>query len=248
MELSKEYILECLEKYCDLGEHLSEYSFYNDIVAPLLQAGCFPGMDYANGVTKGVLIFPNCNFVIKIPFYGNEECEEYTDGLTYEEAMEKYGEDWSDRPKEYYLDPFYGAQGRHNSWDYCAVEAELYAEAVTEGLEFLFAETQCIGTANGWPIYAQTRVEIFAFADPEDENRDFPSEQELEQADNLRGQKDSLYCSKVWIAELIRAYDLDTYHCLSAFCERFNIGDFHDENIGYLNSLPVLVDYSSYDN
>jgi hypothetical protein len=66
MKLTKEYILECLDKYCTF-EGLTEDNFVNLVVAPLQDAHCFNDWTWDNGVTKGVIIFKDFDFVVKIP-------------------------------------------------------------------------------------------------------------------------------------------------------------------------------------
>lgn len=86
-----------------------------------------------NGATKGVFVFPNLHYVIKIPFTHSCEDEE-----------------------------LYGADAQNNNWDYCEAEVLKYNQATDNGVNECFAKTSCIyTTACGYPIYLQEQAEIF---------------------------------------------------------------------------------------
>jgi hypothetical protein len=241
---SKEYVLECLNKYCHFnGRDLCEQNFEDLVVCPLREADF--EFYWANGVTKGVIIPLMCNFVIKIPFYGEEDCSGYEDGLEdYEEIQARYGDDWSSRVPIFEVYPFSGAWS-DEGWNYCEAEARMYKGAEEEGLEYLFAKTEKIGEVCGWPVYCQDRAEMLNDLEMGEQN---PQEDSIDRARDIRDQ-DEAYCqaSSFWIATLLEEYDEDTYWQLSEFCKKYGVSDLHDGNVGYINGVPVLVDYSSFD-
>lgn len=240
---SKKYVLECLNKYCHFdGRALCESNFKELIVDPLKEADCLD-FDWAHGVTKGVIIPFDSNFVIKLPFYGAEDCVGYEDGLEdYEEIQARYGDNWSDRVAIFEVCPFNGAWS-NDGWDYCEAEARIYKEAVNEDLDFLFAKTEKIGEICGWPVYCQERAVMF-----DDEDWESPAESIVDRARDLRNM-DEAHCqtSSYWIAALLENYDEDTYWRLCEFCQKYCIEDLHEGNIGFLDGSPILVDYSSFD-
>ena len=89
-----------------------------------------------DGASKIVMIPMDKDYVIKIPFYGQED---------EDEAI-----------------PFMGAVSpaidTNESNDYCALEEVIYNEAVEWGIEDFFVPTVFIGDVLGVPIYVQTRI------------------------------------------------------------------------------------------
>lgn len=124
MEARKEDLDEILEalSYGTFDEN-DEADFYSIVVQPFSEKYKKP-FDYATGATKGVLIFEQLGFVIKIPFCRNSE------DCYYNSA---YG--------EYECCYFTGAD-TDNGWDYCEAEANKYERAEEEGLAQCFAKTK----------------------------------------------------------------------------------------------------------
>lgn len=109
-------------------EDLDEYNFENEVIYPFEEKY---KKDYGwnNGASKGVLIFKDMNFVIKIPF-------SQIDG-------------------EYLC----GAEEANEEWNYCSQEENRYLLAKKYGLQSIFLETTQIGTIKGYPIYIQLFAE-----------------------------------------------------------------------------------------
>ena len=123
-------------------DEIDEAEFYPVVVQPFSEKYKKP-FDYATGATKGVLIFEQLGFVIKIPFCRNSE------DCYYNSA---YG--------EYECCYFTGAD-TDNGWDYCEAEANKYKRAEEEGLAQCFAKTKKIGDIDGYPIYMQELADIY---------------------------------------------------------------------------------------
>ena len=133
-------ILEALS-YGTFDEN-DEADFYPVVVQPFSEKYKKP-FDYATGATKGVLIFEQLGFVIKIPFCRNsEDYDDYYECCNY----------------------FTGAD-TDNGWDYCEAEANKYQRAEEEGISMCFAKTEKIGEINGYPIYMQDLASIYKNVD-----------------------------------------------------------------------------------
>lgn len=186
----------------------------------------------AEGATKGVIIPKDKNYVIKIPFFGKHYSYTQKGGKEKIEFEEFYSE-------------ISGSQ------DYCAAEVIIYNKAKKEGLEVCFAETCCIGETNGYPIYAQQKAsiglidwDIFCEECGGEEEAEFRCQTLSEKyyiTDANEGKLDP-----TWINDFISSYDEEFFEILSNFLLENEIYDLHDENVGYISGMPVLVDYSSF--
>ena len=120
-------------------DELDDCTFDESVVIPFKDSYKKP-FKAANGATKGVLIFPNFGFVIKIPFV-------YCDG-----------------------DELCGAQDGVNAWDYCSQEVCRYEMAEEEGFGDIFLETDLLGEVNNHPIYIQPYADILGGMDSDNYN------------------------------------------------------------------------------
>lgn len=243
--LTKEYILEQLEKYCDL-DWLSAGNYEDKIIYPLQRAGVFDKYDwtYDAGISKCVLIFDNLDYVIKIPFYaewfeGEEiDYDEENDEPIYEDG---YTADY----------PFEGIEVegyvKENHWDYCETESLLYKAAEKNGVAEYFAETIHIGYAKDWPIYAQTRACMFCSEDSRTtRSRKNYTDEEKETVKTIRSTT-NFYLDDEWLMDFIAFWGQARLMQLIQFCNEYFIDDLHNGNIGYVCGAPCLIDYSSYD-
>lgn len=242
--LKKEFILEQLEKYCTLDESLCEGTFYEQIVCPLQDADCFDNdsWTYDSGVSKGVLIFNDLDYVIKIPFY----CE-------YEEECGFYDEndEWVSEGGGPLGEPFMGVavEGfcKENEWDYCETEELRYKVAKKHNVENYFAETWHIGTVCGWPVYAQVKCCMYRSEESHSiRSRKNYSEQDRERARSARNAT-KLFVDEEWLIDFLQYWGEECFKDLAQFCEEWLIDDLHPGNLGYVCGVPCLVDYSSYD-
>jgi hypothetical protein len=244
--LNEKFILEQIEKHCCLDEELSSVTFYEKVVRPLEQSVEFNQYDwtYDSGISKGVLIFDSLDYVIKIPFYA-EGFE--GDQIDYdEENDEPIFED--DYTSEY---PFQGVEVegfiKENEWDYCETEVLRYEVAKRNSMEDHFAKTYLIGFAIGWPIYAQVRACMFrSEASYSTRSKKNYTEEERETARKIRDEK-KFYLDEEWLMDFIAFWGEERMLAFIKFCEEWFIDDLHGGNLGYVNGIPCLVDYSSYD-
>ena len=253
--LNKEYILDCIDKYCDL-EELDEYSFEHKVAMALRDAKCFDcEWTWDCGVTKGVLIFSGVDFVVKIPFAGQSEYMEshyenrYGDWVSSSYQTKKTnastcgfryveGED--------HFENFSGAECE-NGWDYCEVEATRYCRAEEAKVEEVFAKTEWIGDVHNYPIYIQERCCMFREETSSNQNKyDSRTRADYEKVNTLREKYDFHSIDDDWMLDFLIYYGEEMFKRLADFIFNENIYDLHNGNIGYRKGRPCLVDYSSY--
>ena len=225
MEARKEDLDEILEalSYGTFDEN-DEADFYSIVVQPFSEKYKKP-FDYATGATKGVLIFEQLGFVIKIPFCRNSEDCEYNS---------TYG--------EYECCYFTGAD-TDNGWDYCEAEANKYERAEEEGLAQCFAKTKKIGDIDGYPIYMQELADIYKSIDYQSSH----TEEDSRQVSSICNNNNFYMFNIEWLSDAFHYYGEKMFHKLLEFIRTVGINDLHDGNIGYIGNRPVLVDYSSFD-
>ena len=225
MEARKEDLDEILEalSYGTFDEN-DEADFYSIVVQPFSEKYKKP-FDYATGATKGVLIFEQLGFVIKIPFCRNSEDCEYNSA---------YG--------EYECCYFTGAD-TDNGWDYCEAEANKYERAEEEGLAQCFAKTKKIGDIDGYPIYMQELADIYKSIDYQSSH----TEEDSRQVSSICNSNNFYMFNIEWLSDAFHYYGEKIFHKLLEFIRTVGINDLHDGNIGYIGNRPVLVDYSSFD-
>ena len=241
--LTKEYILEKIEKYCTLNEDLCSGTFYSQVVSPLEDAQCFNNWTFDSGVSKGVLIFNDLDYVIKIPFY----CEYY-------EGEEGYYDDednWIEgEPGEPTGDAFSGVEVEgychQNEWDYCETEELRYLAAEKNNMEEHFAKTWCIGTVQDWPIYAQ--IKCCMYRSEESYSTRSKKTYTAEDQESVRNIQDTtkVWTQEDWLIDFLHYWGRDRLIAFMQFCDQWNIDDLHGGNLGYICGVPCLVDYSSY--
>lgn len=198
-------------------DELDQYSFDDDVVYPFNEKYKKP-FKTASGASKGVLIFPDFGFVIKIPFI-------FCDG-----------------------DEMCGAQDGVNAWDYCSQEACRYEMAEEEGFGDIFLETDLLGEVNNHPIYIQPYAEVLSKIDGSeydskhrsgtDMDRTFVKE--IDDAENY----DTL--NSMWEADLLVRYGIEKFKSFKKYIKDNWINDLRDENIGYIGKNPVLIDYAGF--
>ena len=225
MEARKEDLDEILEalSYGTFDEN-DEADFYSIVVQPFSEKYKKP-FDYATGATKGVLIFEQLGFVIKIPFCRNSE------DCYYNSA---YG--------EYECCYFTGAD-TDNGWDYCEAEANKYERAEEEGLAQCSAKTKKIGDIDGYPIYMQELADIYKSIDYQSSH----TEEDSRQVSSICNSNNFYMFNIEWLSDAFHYYGEKVFHKLLEFIRTVGINDLHDGNIGYIGNRPVLVDYSSFD-
>lgn len=221
MGIRKEDLDEILEalSYGTFDEN-DEADFYPAVIQPFSEKYKKP-FDYATGATKGVLIFEQLGFVIKIPFCRNsEDYDDYYECCNY----------------------FTGAD-TDNGWDYCEAEADKYQRAEEEGISMCFAKTEKIEEIDGYPIYMQELASIYKNVDYQSSH----TEEDSRQVNSICDSNNFYIFNIEWLSDAFHFYGEKVFHKLLEFIRTVGINDLHDGNIGYIENRPVLVDYSSFD-
>ena len=211
-------ILEALS-YGTFDEN-DEADFYPAVVQPFSEKYKKP-FDYATGATKGVLIFEQLGFVIKIPFCCNSE--------DYDDYYECYN--------------YFTGADTDNGWDYCEVEADKYQRAEEEGISMCFAKTEKIGEIDGYPIYMQELASIYKNVN----YQSLHTEEDSRQVNSICDSNNFYMFNIEWLSDAFHFYGEKIFHKLLEFIRTVGINDLHDGNIGYIENRSVLVDYSSFD-
>lgn len=138
----------------------------------------------------------------------------------------------------------------------CEREVELYEKAVELGLEKFFPRTELFCCLGGVPIVIQEKVD---FADC-----DIPSAKsnEIERIArcefhyklynkimNYLRENADFYVRNIssrWLSACVRLYGKKTVFELEKFIIDNRINDLHGNNVGWLNSKPVILDFSGY--
>lgn len=225
MEINKEELEEILNalQYCYFGENC-DIDFYYDVVEPFTDHYHKP-FSYDKGATKGVLIFEQLNFVIKIPFTSSGDEEEY------------YNEDGERNYDSY--EYFCGADA-DEEWNYCEAEAIKFTRAKEEGLGICFAETRKITEIDCYPIYIQEFAKIFSYGESKHTKEDETK------VNSICNSKDFSVFNLEWLSDALVFFGEEIFYKLVDFIKRLGINDLHNANLGYINDRPVLVDYSSF--
>ena len=185
-----------------------------------------------HGVSKAVIIDPDLDVVIKIPFnttfYYNAN---NGDDLTYDPDLPDI--------KENILDNF------------CQIEADIYQECINEGngYEIFLAKTKEIDNLH----YVQEKCETYEDKyDIYDDNFQEKTAKDIEKYNNkLEGKR---FFPSRFILDLIKSYGEDkTFNFLEFLKSDSDIArsismDLHSENIGYRVSdgTPCIIDYSGW--
>lgn len=238
-------------------------SYISDPLHHAFRNNKFPSHSVECGATKAVILIQGEPFVLKIPFseYYSEDsfeneinfvqaeknldrseayewvCENCDDGeFCYEFEMAK-----NDRLSITMLQKY---QHLLTGADYCALETCYYEEAFARNLGDYFAAEEFVGYIQNIPVYKQQRV--MPFYDYYDlssrKNKSFG-------ATATRERCEELHCccfDELWIADFFDTYGEDEFIKLTAFLDEFNIGDLRRANIGYIDGLPILLDYAGY--
>lgn len=158
-------------------------------------------------------------------------------------------------------------------WNYCEIEEVLFKEAKKKGVGKFFAQTILIGDVNGYPVYVQERGRVFDLRDErplsEKEKREGYQRQysdifTMEMQTNYWHELIDIYkeyCKEnhcrcrdymlrqlpdMWLVDFYLYWGAKNLHKLLVFLDEYYIDDFHNENVGYINHIPVIIDYSSF--
>ena len=187
--------------------------------------------DILTGASKCVVLLCNQNFVLKIPFAGQEIWEQ----IRNLDATEYNSDDY-----DFVFYPFNHARTKDN-WDYCNDEVEIFKKAEAAGVGSFFARTDFYGySKDNHPIYVQERCEVFDSVDVDDMYKNLSKEIKTSASEV------SSELPEEWIALAIKYFGQELTDKFLTFVEDERIDDLHYSNFGFIGDRPVLIDYSGY--
>ena len=220
----------------------------------------YPEYEVSTGASKCVIIPNDKNYIIKIPFTGEGSDEIYENDSEYYDYCQEYGIDYSECPYDRWV--FENASNSQNGWDYCLKEAEVYKAAEDAGLEKYFAKTVYIGDYCNHPLYIQEKCcSIYESDTCETKIKKYNEKYKLhireyiidkfyEEALDWHTTRDWFLCLFNYLKEkkgLTKTYkELEK---LADFLDEEYVRDLHSGNTGLIakNSMPVMMDYSSFE-
>ena len=211
LEYSK--ILKALEN-CDFCK-LTQDDFIEKVI-DLMDTSVIPDK-FSYGASKLVLLLPDEDFVVKIPFEG-----EYYEGEFYQfdGAVTPYSE---------------------KEWDYCLVEEYTYKIAEEAGAGDFLLKTFCIGKVGDYPIYVQKKAETYStrYSSSSKKYTD-------EEASEIYSKFDIDQLSINWVLDFLSYHTEQDLELLCNLIEESVLSDLHNGNIGYYKDAPVIFDYSGF--
>jgi hypothetical protein len=177
-----------------------------------------------SGITKAVIIFPEEDVVLKIPYNGY-----------WEMAEEEY--DYDDISWR----PFLNGGGSDND-DYCQYELDIYDLAKEYDLEDFFLKTEYYGYVDGHPLYIQEKGETMLHFD---DSQRIPSE---EAQKTVKTNRNINSIDRYWLAFAVDWYGEEKVEKFCSFVKRHKIEqDLHWHNIGFaIDERPVLIDWAGF--
>ena len=199
-----------------------------------------------HGATKTVLYFKDMpRYVFKIPITG--VYTPFSDSLEYaEECITKecdddiYSKDYDYLEFSDYCGAGLNIDGFFQDDNYCEVETFLTEQAQKENIDCCFAKTFFIGTYKGFKIYCSEYVDTL-MSNPDVYDSIRVSEKSKYRASLVKN------CELEDIAEFYECYGDDIVNKLLGFINKYDIKDFHCENIGVTKDAMIkIIDYSSF--
>lgn len=199
-----------------------------------------PSFNYETGASKLVIIPDETNFVIKIPFTG-----------AYAEAGEYYDDEegeWVTSENDKHYEDFYCASD-DSGCDYCAAECNIYNEAKKNGFEQLLLKIEKVGEYNGTPVYIQPKAKSYVYTGNTEKYSSNKSKEIVKEERNKvkNGYGISIHSFPTnWAASCLDILgSLDELNRFFKFLNE-NSGDLHNNNIGYYNDKPCIIDYAGF--
>lgn len=253
-KITPQDIFEIMKQRCCFNFSTSFYEtdVQEFVVEPLRKDDRVPSFFWNSGASKAVLVFNDLDFVIKIPFTGDydeendychcEFCEAEEDSSKCENCPYKINDGYPENS----FKAFTGANAFNKSlpsnWNYCAVEADLTEKAATADLDICFARTYYLGSIDGHPIYWQEKADIYACGEWGNNSTVEERKSVMSTCHSMNAACFNIY----WLCDVMKLYGANFLKDFLTFVTENHIDDLHGDNIGYIDGLPVLVDYSSY--
>lgn len=235
---------------------LNQNNFYSCIAMNIVypKDKTLIGLYTEHGASKGVLIWDNFDWVIKLPLQedaGDSDCslpdsafhETRRPGWTGQPSYTDWTQrsSWS-RGDNYNTYDLTGAENtRNEAWNYCQVEVDIYREAVSFGMEELFAETVLIGEVNGFPIYKQRKATMIGRRAVYKSDSEDVVEYIRKSSRKYEDYESHDFC------EIIYTHGSEVMDKYYEYIQQVGyIDDLHSDNVGYINDQFVFIDFSGF--
>ena len=119
-------------------------------------------------------------------------------------------------------------------------EQELYIEAKMCGVEKFFAPITYLCTIGGFKFYIQKKVKSGTRMDTDGESLSEAS------ISLLNCCNDTSFCQNDLFDDFYENYEEEELYKLIDFINDYDINDIYYKNVGFLNNLPVIIDYAGY--
>jgi len=124
-----------------------------------------------------------------------------------------------------------------HDWDYCATEEDRYYIAEEKGMSKYFAKIEFVGYVNNYPIYVQEKCIM---------NIDYVSSVNADEIHETRSLSPYRGIDPEWLTAFRLTYGKEAFFRFINFIQDLEWDDDLYYNVGFLNDLPVVVDYASY--
>lgn len=136
------------------------------------------------------------------------------------------------------FEDFYCAGGS-DCGDYCAAEANVYAEAKARDLENFFCSTEFICELNGIKYYASTKAKGYWDVKHPEVSED--SEEKAYSTDD-----GNLYIDVDILSIFYEQNEDEAVEEIINFLQDMDTNDFHTGNLGFIDGCLVFLDYSGF--
>ena len=130
----------------------------------------------------------------------------------------------------------------------CEIEIKLYESAKEAGLEKIFLETWFIGfLKNGCPVYGQPKISCIVSQTPKEKKKKYQRIARTVPYALSEKVRCGIYdrsVDEIWRNLAISLYGKKFMLAFEKWTHKTSLRDFHNENIGYLNDRPVILDYN----
>ena len=224
------YNIEDIKNFVRTFELDSEGFFTENEVYPFINSidrSIVPNFCWETGATKLVIIPIDTDYVIKIPFNANVDYFEFTGTL--------YSKD--------------------NKDNYCEEEIEIYNLAKTHHYQDFFLPIEHVYSTelDNYPIYIQEKAISFIDTNEADRENSYDMIKQIEiknirSAPRFNQEAGLIYSLPVdWLASCLTILnDINKLINFLMFLIDYDITDLHRMNIGYIDNMPIIIDYGGF--
>ena len=125
-------------------------------------------------------------------------------------------------------------------------EANIYNIAKKNSMSKFFAKSFHAGTFHGLDIYLMEKANVDEDAISSCVWNSRMYDENMDKVPDEVGLAMSLDDVKTVVNFFGEFYQIDWVMRLLTFCEEYDIFDIHENNVGFINNMPVLIDYAGF--